>query len=108
MRIEEAVMFAEHAQTMTDIPGVKEFYAMAEKALRTQNQANWISVKDDKPKEGQTFVCAGIKGGYFFVNKMKAGELRESGRRISVWHGWAGWRQFTHWMPVPEVSEREE
>ena len=30
MRIDEAIKFAEHAQTMTDIPEVKEFYSMVE------------------------------------------------------------------------------
>lgn len=34
MTREEAIKFAVHAQTMTDVPEVKEFYAMAETALR--------------------------------------------------------------------------
>lgn len=46
MTREEAIQFAHHAQTMTDIPEVKEFYAMAETALRQQEQkcARWVCV----------------------------------------------------------------
>lgn len=35
MRIDEAIKFAEHAQTMTDIPEAKEFYSMVEKWRKT-------------------------------------------------------------------------
>ena len=60
MRIEEAIKFAEHAQTMTDIPEVKEFYAMAEKALRTQNQVNWVSVKDRLPEKHKLVLARAV------------------------------------------------
>lgn len=33
---EEAIKFASHAQSLTDLPEVKEFYALAESALREQ------------------------------------------------------------------------
>lgn len=36
MTREEAIKFASHAQSLTDIPEVKEFYALAETALREQ------------------------------------------------------------------------
>lgn len=38
MTREEAIKFASHAQSLTDLPEVKEFYALAESALREQEE----------------------------------------------------------------------
>ena len=38
MTREEAIKFAVHAQSITDIPEVKEFYAFAESAIREQEE----------------------------------------------------------------------
>lgn len=99
MRIEEAIKFAEHAQTMTDIPEVKEFYAMAEKALRTQNQVNWISVKDRLPEEWKSvLVCLPTQGGIgMYVSE------RFNGDRWIALFG----RKPTHWMPLPDGPKEE-
>ena len=124
MRIEEAIKFAEHAQTMTDIPEVKEFYAMAEKALRIQNQVNWISVKDRLPEEHDS-IFAKFHG----TKKWRTGMFRtvsddviacveyEDGSRLvkvlhtisGEWHmsGIPGGGIVTHWIPLPEPPERE-
>ena len=90
MRIDEAIKFAEHAQTMTDIPEVKEFYAMAEKALRTQNQVNWISVKDRLPEKGKSVLVYWDDG--FDIGEYVGGEV---GYDI-------------YWMPLPEPPERDD
>ena len=98
MRIEEAIKFAEYAQTMTDIPEVKEFYAMAEKALRTQSQVNWISVKDRLPEEKvKVLVVLGsnIRGKRICIDQRISGNWRGLGCLV------------THWMPLPEPPERE-
>ena len=92
-------MFAEHAQTMTDIPEVKEFYAMAEKALRTQNQVNWMSVKDGLPTKKDS------------TSEMVLAIENDKERRVKPWH-WKIVRkyatEFTHWMPLPEPPERDD
>lgn len=113
MRIDEAIKFAEHAQTMTDIPEVKEFYAMAEKALRTQNQVNWMSVKDRLPDENNVIVggkcgtCSDLV--IVFVrdalgNSFTCDDMIANG-------GWINYPtpefEVTHWMPLPEPPERE-
>lgn len=98
MKIDEAIKFAEHAQTMTDIPEVKEFYAMAEKALRTQNQVNWISVKDRLPEEKvKVLVVLGsnIRGKRICIDQRISGNWRGLGCLV------------THWMPLPEPPERD-
>ena len=99
MKIDEAIKFAEHAQTMTDIPEVKEFYAMAEKALRTQNQVNWISVKDRLPEEKVKVLVAlgsNIRGKRVCIDQMVSGNWRGLGCLV------------THWMPLPEPPKEGE
>ena len=92
-------MFAEHAQTMTDIHEVKEFYAMAEKALRIQNQVNWISVKDRLPEEKvKVLVVLGsnIRGKRICIDQRISGNWRGLGCLV------------THWMPLPEPPKEGE
>ena len=64
MTREEAIKFAEHAVSMTDIPEVKEFYRMSAAALRPvsreqveQMRGEWI-VKHDKYNEITTAECS--------------------------------------------------
>ena len=55
MTLEEAIKFAEHAVSMTDIPEVKEFYRLAASALRPVSReqvekvwrGKWIGMTDD-------------------------------------------------------------
>lgn len=125
MRIEEAIKFAGCAQTMTDIPGVKEFYAMAEKALRTQNQVKWISVKNDMPKEKESIFAR-----FYGTDKWRSAmfrtasedvlacvEYEDGSRLVKALHTMDGkwWLSgiprggiVTHWMPMPEPPERDD
>lgn len=48
MTREEAIKFASHAQSLTDLPEVKEFYALAESALREQ-EAKCVEIEAVKP-----------------------------------------------------------
>lgn len=48
MTREEAIKFASHAQSLTDLPEVKEFYALAESALREQ-EAKVVEIDQVKP-----------------------------------------------------------
>ena len=116
MKIDEAIKFAEHAQTMTDIPEVKEFYAMAEKALRTQNQVNWMSVKDRLPEpdvktigrietekviawDGNRLVFGNFTI-YRYDNSFEFYGADADGTHC-FW-------KVTHWMPLPEPPERDD
>ena len=101
MRIDEAIKFAEHAQTMTDIPEVKEFYAMAEKALRTQNQVNWISATEKLPIVFQQVLLWDAIDQDVFMGELDGdGEWFVRGYSPDDFN-------ITHWMPLPEPPERE-
>ena len=101
MRIEEAIKFAEYAQKMTDIHEVKEFYAMAEKALRTQNQVNWISVTEKLPSYFQQVLLWDAIDQDVFM-----GELDGEGKWFVRGYSPDDFN-ITHWMPLPEPPERE-
>ena len=115
MKIDEAIKFAEHAQTMTDIPEVKEFYAMAEKALRIQNQVNWISVKDRLP-EPDVKTIGRIETEKVIAwdgNRLVFGNFTIYRHDNSFeFYGadadgtYCFWK-VTHWMPLPEPPERD-
>ena len=101
MTREEAVRFAHHAYDMTDIPDVKEFYAIAEKALREQEERRWIPVTERLPEDnipstaylcwwrGHTHICK-----YWRTRKC----FEFNGRVVNV----------THWMPLPEPPKEDE
>lgn len=59
MTLEEAIKFAEHAVSMTDIPEVKEFYRLAASALRPASReqvekawrgCSWCNNEGKKPE----------------------------------------------------------
>lgn len=101
MRIDEAIKFAEYAQTMTDIPEVKEFYAMAEKALRTQNQVKWISATEKLPIVFQQVLLWDAIDQDVFMGELDGdGEWFVRGYSPDDFN-------ITHWMPLPEPPERE-
>lgn len=50
MTTEEAIKFAVYAKSFTDIPEVKEFYALVETALREQEELRWIPVAERLPQ----------------------------------------------------------
>ena len=52
MTREEAIKFAEHAVSMTDIPEVKEFYRMSASALRPVSRERVILCKDCRYWQG--------------------------------------------------------
>lgn len=52
MTREEAIKFAEHAVSMTDIPEVKEFYRMSAAALRPVSRERVILCKDCRYWQG--------------------------------------------------------
>ena len=62
---------------------------MAEKALRTQNQVNWISVRDRLPEKGKSVLVYWDDG--FDIGEYVGGEV---GYDI-------------YWMPLPEPPERD-
>lgn len=67
MTLEEAIKFAEHAVSMTDIPEVKEFYRLAASALRPvsreQVEKVWRGEWKGVPKLG-VYDMACSKCGY--------------------------------------------
>lgn len=55
MTLEEAITFAHYAQKMTDINDVKEFYKMAEAALREQ-KAKGVEIEAVRPPQSWRYV----------------------------------------------------
>ena len=83
MTREEAIKFAAPARTMTDIPEVKEFYAMAETALRNQEQkhACWNRVEADLGDGVKThrFACSACS---FLKNTLTGNYCPNCGSRM--------------------------
>ena len=87
MTREEAIRFANYAQCMAKLQDVKEFYALAEAALREQEERRWIPVTERLPDVGTEVlvyseddgICVDYYGGDSF-----------------------GYYDVTHWMPLPE------
>ena len=64
----------------------------------------WISIKDRKPKrcrEYKDVLCSSPKGRYFISYNIPF-ENAVMGNRINI--NGAGWKLFTHWMPLPYIE----
>lgn len=101
MTREEAIKFASHAQSLTDLPEVKEFYALAESALREQEERRWIPATERLPRN-YTPVLACIPS----LAQTKQQTVHEC--HIGAdgeWHSATApaYREaVTHWMPLPK------
>ena len=65
----------------------------------------WISVKDEKPKEGQPVLCC-----YDFADNTPFVCIydNDEGMFVEVVHaGWAFAKTPTHWMPLPPPKQHE-
>ena len=99
MTREEAIRFANYAQCMAKLQDVKEFYALAEAALREQEERRWIPVTERLP-EDSTYVLARLSGGAIY----QALCLTKGSKQ---WYS-ANHERFvnkdtvTHWMPLPK------
>ena len=105
MTREEAIRFANYAQDMEKLQDVKEFYALAEAALREQEERRWIPVTERLPEIGQKCLIANRE-------IVVRGWLRPDG----VWKTGVSsddiWSKFslrppTHWMPLPEPPKED-
>ena len=92
MTREEAIRFANYAQCMAKLQDVKEFYALAEAALREQEERRWIPVTERLPDIGiEVLVYSeddGICVDYYVGDSF-------------------GYFDVTHWMPLPEPPKGE-
>lgn len=87
MTREEAIKFAVHAQSLADLPEVKEFYAFAESAIREQEERRWIPVTERLPDIGKDVLIYS----------------KEDGVDVDYYGGdMFGYWNVTHWMPLPE------
>ena len=103
MTREEAIRFANYAQCIAKLQDVKEFYALAEAALRDQEERRWIPVTERLPKLIPS--CAGTA-------YSEAVNVLTTGRKVltSIYDGndfiadaefWdAEGEEITHWAPV--------
>ena len=98
MTREEAIKFAHHAYDMTDIPDVKEFYAIAENALREQEQHRWIPVTERLPEKMKDVLVIRMHGEpdieFLFYDGTWVGDTE-------------GKQDVTHWMPLPKPPKGE-
>lgn len=93
MTREEAIKFAVHAQSLADLPEVKEFYAFAESALREQEERRWIPVTERLPDIGKDVLIYS----------------KEDGVDVDYYGGdMFGYCNVTHWMPLPEPPKEDK
>ena len=108
MTREEAIKFAVHAQSLADIPEVKEFYAFAESALREQEERRWIPVTERLPYQtdpAQKVLFVTKKGCIYTGTYFK-------GTTTNQFDGWYSMCTriggVTHWMPLPEPPKEDK
>ena len=103
MTREEAIKFAVHAQSLADLPEVKEFYAFAESALREQEERRWIPVTERLPEPGERVLATdGRFVGELYVNS------RGQWQRYNVNdHSLLMALDILWWMPIPEPPKGE-
>ena len=68
---------------------------------------NWISIEDEKPKlcpEYCDVLCKSPNGRYFIAYNLPF-ENAVIGNRINI--NGAGWRPFTHWLPLPRKDKNK-
>ena len=103
MTREEAIKFAHHAYDMTDIPDVKEFYAIAENALREQEEHRWIPVTERLPEESGDYLVILDWGTMCVLEFSKVHQAFNASDSIpndaEIF--------CTHWMPLPQPPKGE-
>ena len=101
MTREEAIRFANYAQCMAKLQDVKEFYALAEAALREQEERRWIPVKERLPKCGERVLATdGGFVGEFYINKRGQWQrynVNDSSLLMAL--------DILFWMPMPELPK---
>lgn len=103
MTREEAIKFASHAQSLTDLPEVKEFYALAESALREQEERRWIPVVERYPDTCGQYLCRAKNtifedSCYTEILRFERTGFYCRGIRINT---------VTHWIPLPEPPKED-
>ena len=105
MTREEAIKFAVHAQSITDIPEVKEFYAFAESAIREQEERRWIPVAERLPDDGEQVIVVATgkpESNITLDNAIEFAEFStDEGWILEMWPEWED-PKVTYWMPCPE------
>lgn len=103
MTREEAIRFANYAQCMAKLQDVKEFYALAEAALREQEERRWIPVEERLPKCGERVLATdGGFVGEFYINKRgqwKRYNVNDYSLLMALDILW--------WMPLPEPQKED-
>ena len=103
MTREEAIRFANYAQCMAKLQDVKEFYALAEAALREQEERRWIPVTERLPKCGERVLATdGGFVGEFYINKRgqwKRYNVNDYSLLMALDILW--------WMPLPEPQKED-
>ena len=105
MTREEAIKFAVHAQSITDIQEVKEFYALAESNIREQEERRWIPVTERLPDDGEQVIVVATgkpESNITLDNAIEFAEFStDEGRILEMWPEWED-PKVTYWMPCPE------
>lgn len=110
MTREEAIKFAVHAQSITDIPDVKEFYSLAESALQEQAskgveidtvKPGWIPVAERLPDRNGEYICRHGYNGNTDIKFTGVLEYYATDEKPHWQHESIG-LTVTHWMPLPE------
>lgn len=104
MTREEAIRFANYAQDIAKLQDVKEFYALAEAALREQEERRWIPVTERLPECGKRVLATdGGFVGEFYINK------RGQWQRYNVNdYSLLMALDILFWMPIPEPPKEDE
>lgn len=103
MTREEAIRFANYAQCMAKLQDVKEFYALAEAALREQEEWLWIPVTERRPKCGERVLATdGGFVGELYINKRGQWQrynVNDSSLLMAL--------DILFWMPLPEPPKED-
>lgn len=109
MTTEEAIKFAVYAKSFTDIPEVKEFYALVEPALREQDKRRWIPVTEKLPDDGDSVIVV-VSGKVESITLHDAIEFAEfsidEGWILEMWPEWED-PNVTYWMSCPEPPKED-
>lgn len=109
MTREEAIKFASHAQSLTDLPEVKEFYALAESGLREQDGNRWVSAKERLPGNDDyvLVIVSGKAGNITLDNALELAQFSISeGWILEMWPEWED-PNVKYWIPLPELPKQD-
>ena len=104
MTREEAIRFANYAQCMAKLQDVKEFYALAEAALREQEERRWISAKERLPEDDDyvLVIVSGKAENITLDNSLELAQFSISeGWILEMWPEWED-PDVKYWIPLPE------